>query len=243
MPPDDPFSHFAITTLAICVPTYILIGTLTWQSGLKWWRNKPRTMYIWVALQIAMLFNRTRWAQALQKKRSEEQDDPLAARPRQVRSQSTEMAMLSRDVLADMPLISPQPTKNGLVSAETPDGFDQITTVAQTYSGVQETITNKSSPSAVRFNTDADFEGLPPKTTIRVKEKERAPFSQDHRRMKDSASVVPNSGAEKRIKPALANIEGSESVADLRKGSLAGFTEFWNWQRGGRGTVSQADNV
>ena len=44
-PNDGDFKHFAWATVAVCVPTYLLIGSLNTESGLRWWTKQTRAFF------------------------------------------------------------------------------------------------------------------------------------------------------------------------------------------------------
>ncbi|KAI4161609.1 MAG: hypothetical protein LQ342_004750 [Letrouitia transgressa] len=45
MDPDDSFRPFGIATACICLPTYLLIGTLNTHSGLQFWKSKLKAFF------------------------------------------------------------------------------------------------------------------------------------------------------------------------------------------------------
>lgn len=55
MPPEDNFQPFGIVTAIICLPTYMLIGSLNTTSGLQFWTHKTRTFFTWIGMWLARL--------------------------------------------------------------------------------------------------------------------------------------------------------------------------------------------
>ena len=55
MPPEDSFQPFGVVTAIICLPTYMLIGSLNTTSGLQFWTRKTRTFFTWIGMWLARL--------------------------------------------------------------------------------------------------------------------------------------------------------------------------------------------
>lgn len=53
MPPNDSFHAFGIVIAIICLPTYMLIGSLNTTSGLVFWTHKTRAFFTWVGKWLA----------------------------------------------------------------------------------------------------------------------------------------------------------------------------------------------
>jgi hypothetical protein len=56
MPPSDNFTHFAIATVTICVPSYLLIFSLNSDS----WQERYRVVFYWIREFLAHPFSRHR---------------------------------------------------------------------------------------------------------------------------------------------------------------------------------------
>ena len=67
MDPQDNFVRFGIVTLVVCLPTYMLIGSLNTKSGFKFWTQKIRLLFrvaFWryvLASCLGLLGMRTNW--------------------------------------------------------------------------------------------------------------------------------------------------------------------------------------
>ncbi|KAI4141586.1 MAG: hypothetical protein L6R39_005275, partial [Caloplaca ligustica] len=100
MNPRDSFRPFGIVTAVICVPTYMLIGSLNTTSGVQFWRQKTRQFFSFLGRIITsffLFFNYTpEWAQ----QPSNPQTDP---RPLAQRSQSAREGMAARDQIPGLP--------------------------------------------------------------------------------------------------------------------------------------------
>ena len=66
MPTNDSFHPFAIVTVIICVPTYMLIGSLNTTTGLQFWTTKTRSFFHnagkWLANILALFHYKPKWA-------------------------------------------------------------------------------------------------------------------------------------------------------------------------------------
>ncbi|KAF1984063.1 hypothetical protein K402DRAFT_359858 [Aulographum hederae CBS 113979] len=114
MPPNDNFNHFAYTLVAICIPTYILIGSLNTDSGMKFWTTKSR--YFWsssghgLAKALNAVGYQPKWARNYHK--MHEEDAHPSWKPRHRRSGSLERKMISRfETNGGMPVFSPERSK------------------------------------------------------------------------------------------------------------------------------------
>lgn len=58
MPPNDNFKPFGIVIVIICVPTYMLIGSLNTTSGLKFWSHKTNVFFSQIGHLFAATFAR-----------------------------------------------------------------------------------------------------------------------------------------------------------------------------------------
>lgn len=118
MPTDDGYHPFAITTVIICVPTYMLIGSLNTTSGLHFWTRKTSAFFhsVGKALAHSLAFFRykPRWTH---KFLNIEPDPPMANITKKLRSQSAMEGMAARGGFGPpspgghhFPLLSPQST-------------------------------------------------------------------------------------------------------------------------------------
>lgn len=97
MPPDDNYHPFGITTAIICLPTYMLIGSLNTTKGLHFWTTKTRTFFHntakWLAKFLALFNYKPEWTWDYHERK------PAAAIPgqtRKPRSQSATEGMAAR---------------------------------------------------------------------------------------------------------------------------------------------------
>ena len=71
MNPDEGFQHFGIVTVVICLPTYMLIGSLNTESGFEFWTHKIHqvfTLHFWLEVLVSclgLLRIRLKWASKL----------------------------------------------------------------------------------------------------------------------------------------------------------------------------------
>ncbi|KAI9725128.1 MAG: hypothetical protein M1828_003470 [Chrysothrix sp. TS-e1954] len=147
IPTGDKFSHFAYSTIAICVPTYLLIGTLNTEAGLAWWQGHLRI--IWGAILAALICVLTSlhinpaWAKPKDTKQEMDDNQKLAMRPRKRRSTSAEGNMLTRRTTnAGMPVLSPR---------ETMDQKD-YRSIIDAVNGKPHREYRERSPPAIRFS-------------------------------------------------------------------------------------------
>ena len=116
MPPDNSFHAFGITTAIICLPTYMLIGSLNTTSGLHFWTHKTRAFFHaigkWLALTLAFLHYKPGWTYEYHN--VEDVDAKPAVRPRQPRSQSAAEGMAARGGFGPL---SPGGPSSGMLSS------------------------------------------------------------------------------------------------------------------------------
>ncbi|KAL8645428.1 MAG: hypothetical protein Q9210_006713 [Variospora velana] len=118
MNPDDSFHPFGIVTTVVCLPTYMLIGSLNTTSGVHFWRRKTKQFFSFVGRIFDNIFS---FFGYLPDTPSNPQPDP---RPLHQRSQSTKEGMAARGSLAGLattasnsafdrrPALSPHSTKD-----------------------------------------------------------------------------------------------------------------------------------
>ncbi|KAL8690958.1 MAG: hypothetical protein Q9218_003716 [Villophora microphyllina] len=122
MPPGDSFHPFGIVTAVICLPTYMLIGSLNTTSGVHFWRTKTKQFFSLTGRMFANLFAlfgyRPQWANYP----PDAQANYASLRPLQHRSQSAREGMAARDTIGPLssagtfvrrPTLSPLGTANG----------------------------------------------------------------------------------------------------------------------------------
>lgn len=116
MNPAESFQHFAWVVLAVCIPTYLLIGSLHTDTGLNFWSHNKNAFFArlggWLA-RFLFLFGGyvPRWAEGYQRRREEH-----ALELRKVHSRSpsvTRAAMKMRQTAGDGPSISRNNTREG----------------------------------------------------------------------------------------------------------------------------------
>lgn len=105
MPQDGGFHAFGVVTAVICLPTYMLIGSLNTTSGIHFWRRKTGQFFSFIGRMFAKLFGlfgyTPRWDSNVVN------IDPAIPRPLQYRSQSARDGMLAR---GNVPGLSNSPT-------------------------------------------------------------------------------------------------------------------------------------
>ncbi|GAB7348398.1 hypothetical protein MBLNU459_g6832t2 [Dothideomycetes sp. NU459] len=109
MPPNDSFYHFAWTTLAVCLPTYILILSLNLPGGLGWWTTMSAATHRRTAIFVGWFKYRPQW---IRSRHEREPQTPslqptLPIRPPKARSRSTEVAMGLRAATGTATMFSP----------------------------------------------------------------------------------------------------------------------------------------
>lgn len=59
MPSEIQFKDFAITMVTVCVPFFLLIGSLNTTSGMEFWRSKWHIMLAWIFRNPELLLEET----------------------------------------------------------------------------------------------------------------------------------------------------------------------------------------
>ncbi|KAL8725277.1 MAG: hypothetical protein Q9181_006477 [Wetmoreana brouardii] len=94
MPPNDSFHPFGIVTAVVCLPTYMLIGSLNTTSGVHFWRSKTKQFFAFIGRMLTNLFAlfgyTPEWAN------KPKTHDYTVIRPLQHRSQSAREGMAAR---------------------------------------------------------------------------------------------------------------------------------------------------
>ena len=79
MPPDDNFVPFGIVIVIICLPTYLLIGSLNTTQGMKFWRQRTIDLIRFIGKIVMYVFNFLRpeseKSKRLREKFAEEEDE------------------------------------------------------------------------------------------------------------------------------------------------------------------------
>ena len=99
MDPDDSFRPFGIVTAVICLPTYMLIGSLNTTSGIQFWRMKTKQLFSLIGRMFANLLALFGYGPAPQA-----QPDYTSIKPLQQRSQSAREGMAARGNLPGVPM-------------------------------------------------------------------------------------------------------------------------------------------
>jgi len=130
MPPNDPFYHFAWTTIAVCLPTYILIFVLNAHGTLEWWRRSVMVSYSVPARWTAHLLEKVgyipKWAQT-HLATSPPSPDTVPGqlrRPGKPRTDSTQIAMAIRNATGTAATVL-SPTMSRTMSSES-KGSEQM---------------------------------------------------------------------------------------------------------------------
>ncbi|KAB8345867.1 hypothetical protein FH972_022922 [Carpinus fangiana] len=98
MDPNEDFRHFAWTTLGICVPTYLLIGSLNTETGLQFWQGKTRALFNTLGWGLARLLHSLGWTPEWAKGYFEDpHDDTPDMSSRMKRTTSIDEAMRARE--------------------------------------------------------------------------------------------------------------------------------------------------
>ena len=116
IPATAEFHHFAISTVCICVPCYLLIGSLNTQSGIDWWERHSRRFFHLLgrslACILALLNYHPIWARKYDANREQARSEyQRRHRPIAYRSQSADQyALHARSTFNGMPQLSPRRT-------------------------------------------------------------------------------------------------------------------------------------
>ncbi|KAI4120362.1 MAG: hypothetical protein LQ338_007071 [Usnochroma carphineum] len=96
MDPNQSFHPFGIVTAVICIPTYMLIGSLNTTSGVEFWRGKTRQFFSFIGGMITNFFLYFGYTPEWAQQPSIPQPGPSAVRPLQTRSQSAREGLIAR---------------------------------------------------------------------------------------------------------------------------------------------------
>lgn len=100
MDPHDSFHPFGIVTAVICIPTYMLIGSLNTTSGVHFWRKKTKQFFAVLGRMFTNLFAFFGYTPEWANQPSNLQAD---LRPLQQRSQSAREGMAARGTIPGLP--------------------------------------------------------------------------------------------------------------------------------------------
>lgn len=169
MPQTGPMYHFAWATLAICIPTYVLIGSLNTDSGMQWWtRQVQRTLGALSGLGhalarcLAIFGYHPRWSEQTLHHKAEVQA-PTWTRPKagkRARLRDHE-GIIPRTTFNGMPISSPIMEKHG----EEEQDQDQYQIDTPTGSGEKEstpTVTDFGKPWVPKLSHLSNTGSPPP---------------------------------------------------------------------------------
>ncbi|KAL8834747.1 MAG: hypothetical protein Q9170_003624 [Blastenia crenularia] len=105
MPQNVSFHAFGVVTAVICLPTYMLIGSLNTNSGIHFWRRKTKQFFALIGRVFKRLF--AFFGYVPQWDNSGLHHDPSMPKPLQYRSQSAREGMMAR---GNIPALSSSPT-------------------------------------------------------------------------------------------------------------------------------------
>lgn len=121
MPQNDPFYHFAWTTIAVCLPTYILILCLNMPGGLGWWSLAPAVIRRHTTNCLDLISHRPQWMGTDRSKDPPSPQITSQGRPAKKRTRSTEVAMGLRAATGTATIFTPtvlSPVMSRTISAD-----------------------------------------------------------------------------------------------------------------------------
>lgn len=180
LPMDESMAHFAYSTIAICIPTYLLIGSLNTESGMQWWSRQVKRWsgslsslghaFAWC---LALFGYRPKWTRSYHERKQIEKSTsqpnfndpnwaPKAVRPRRPRHMSNDLP--HRDTFKGMPMLSNQSTAEMDKSNGIMEGINRTISNGQAESGQREpqTPTESFSFRPQRLRLQSNSTGTPP---------------------------------------------------------------------------------
>lgn len=156
IPETAEFHHFAIATVCICVPCYLLIGSLNTQNGIEWWERHTRRFFSalgkGLARVLAALHYHPIWARKYSESAQQNQQQPRRKRrTHAIRSPSADRSALqARSTFNGMPQIMSRGTTDSIPVYAPPPASPRSRDRCATYPPVKP---NASSPrsSTIKF--------------------------------------------------------------------------------------------
>jgi len=164
MPPNDNFYHFAWTTIAICIPTYLLIMFLIPNKGLYYWGGRREVIRSWTSSVLTRIFGHSGTKlKSAEQKQYNNPFDPVPSQTRKrattYRSKSEHNAKIFRTASANVPPPR-QAKKVEMPTIQLTDPFKEVqlsTTAGQKEEALPSIpeSTHSSPTATVRFNNRA----------------------------------------------------------------------------------------